>query len=71
MSRWMSVPWMGIVDGPTEVHKVTVATQTLRHYKPSGDLFPTYHLPKKMAQARAQFADDLRLVARQMKASGR
>ena len=54
---WMNVPWMGIVDGPTEVHKVTVAQQTLRHYAPSDDLFPSYHLPNKIAQARARFAD--------------
>jgi len=54
---WMNVPWMGIVDGPTEVHKVTVATQTLRGYQPSGDLFPTYHLPKKVAEAKARFAE--------------
>ena len=53
----MNVPWMGIVDGPTEVHKVTVAQQTLRHYQPSPELFPTYHLPKKIAEARARFAD--------------
>jgi acyl-CoA dehydrogenase len=54
---WMNVPWMGIVDGPTEVHKVTVATQTLRHYKPAGDLFPTYHLPRKIDEARERFAE--------------
>ena len=54
---WMNVPWMGIVDGPTEVHKVTVAIQTLRHHAPSDDLFPSYHLPKKLEQARARFAD--------------
>jgi acyl-CoA dehydrogenase len=54
---WMNVPWMGIVDGPTEVHKVTVAQQTLRHYAPSDDLFPSYHLPRKIEQARARFAE--------------
>jgi acyl-CoA dehydrogenase len=54
---WMNTPWMGIVDGPTEVHKVTVAQQTLRHYKPSDDLFPSYHLPKKIAEARARYAE--------------
>jgi acyl-CoA dehydrogenase len=54
---WMSAPWMGIVDGPTEVHKVTVAQQTLRHYKPADGLFPTYHLPRKIEEARAKFAE--------------
>jgi acyl-CoA dehydrogenase len=37
---------MGIADGPTEVHKVTVAKQVLKDYKPDNDLFPNYHLPK-------------------------
>jgi len=54
---WMNMPWMGIVDGPTEVHKVTVAQQTLRYFRPSDDLFPSYHLPKKVAEARAKYAD--------------
>src|SRR5215469_9662841 len=37
---------MGIADGPTEVHKVTLAKQIFRNYAPSNDLFPAYHLPK-------------------------
>ena len=37
---------MGLADGPTEVHKVTVARQVLRDYKPSDDLWPTEHLPR-------------------------
>ena len=37
---------MGIADGPTEVHKITVAKQVLKDYKPDNDLFPSYHLPK-------------------------
>jgi acyl-CoA dehydrogenase len=37
---------MGIADGPTEVHKITVAKQVLKDYKPDNDLFPNYHLPK-------------------------
>ena len=37
---------MGIADGPTEVHKVTVAKQVLKDYRPDKDLFPGYHLPK-------------------------
>ncbi len=56
---WMSGPIMGLVDGPTEVHKVTVARQLLRNYKPSDDLWPTAHLPKKRAAARAKFAEHL------------
>src|SRR6516165_1892275 len=50
---------MGLADGPTEVHKVTVARQVLREYRPSDDLWPTEHLPKKLAAARAKFAQYL------------
>jgi acyl-CoA dehydrogenase len=50
---------MGLVDGPTEVHKVTLARQVLRDHKPSDDLFPTGHLPKLRAAARERFADVL------------
>jgi acyl-CoA dehydrogenase len=47
---------LGLADGPTEVHKVTVARQVLRDYQPSDDLWPSEHLPKKLAAARAKFA---------------
>jgi acyl-CoA dehydrogenase len=50
---------MGLADGPTEVHKVTVARQVLRDYAPSDDLWPTQHLPKKRAAAREKFAEYL------------
>jgi acyl-CoA dehydrogenase len=50
---------MGLADGPTEVHKVTVAKQVLRDYQPSDDLWPTEHLPKKLDAARAKFAEYL------------
>jgi acyl-CoA dehydrogenase len=50
---------MGIADGPTEVHKVTVARQVLRDYKPSGDLWPSEWIPKKLDAARAKFAEYL------------
>jgi acyl-CoA dehydrogenase len=50
---------MGLADGPTEVHKVTVAKQVLRDYRPTDDLWPTEHLPKKVAAAKAKFAEYL------------
>ena len=50
---------MGLADGPTEVHKVTVARQVLRDYKPSDDVWPTQHLPKLRDAARAKLADYL------------
>jgi acyl-CoA dehydrogenase len=53
---------MGLADGPTEVHKVTVARQVLRGYRASDDLWPTEHLPKKRAAAEAKLAEHLEHV---------
>ena len=50
---------MGLADGPTEVHKVTVARQVLRDYKPSDDVWPTEWIPKKLEAAKARFAEHL------------
>ena len=53
---WIAAPIMGIADGPTEVHKVTVARQVLKDYEPVDTLFPSQHLPDRVAEARARFA---------------
>ncbi len=53
---WMAAPIMGIADGPTEVHKITVARQVLKQYAPSPGMFPTFHLPDRVAAAREKFA---------------
>ena len=50
---------MGLVDGPTEVHKVSIARQVLKRYKPAPGLWPTEHLPEKVAAAREKFAEFL------------
>jgi acyl-CoA dehydrogenase len=47
---------MGLADGPTEVHKVTIARQVLKQYKPAEGLWPTAHLPERRAEARKRFA---------------
>ena len=47
---------MGLADGPTEVHKMTVAKQVLRDYEPVDDLWPSGHLPKRLAAAREKYA---------------
>jgi acyl-CoA dehydrogenase len=47
---------MGLADGATEVHKVTLARQILGGYQPSPGLFPTGHLIELRAQARAKYA---------------
>ena len=48
---------MGLADGPTEVHKVTVARQILGRYQGTDDLFPDYHLVKREEAALAKYAD--------------
>ena len=50
---------MGIADGPTEVHKVTVARQVLRDYEGTNKLFPDYSLPNRQAEALARYGDQI------------
>ena len=47
---------MAIADGPTEVHKVTVARQVLRDYKGSDGLWPSEHVPTRRQAARERYA---------------
>jgi acyl-CoA dehydrogenase len=56
IGMWMAAPVMGIADGPTEVHKLTVAKAVLAMHQPSPGLWPTEFLPDRVAAARARFA---------------
>jgi len=48
---------LAIADGPTEVHKVTLATQLLKDYTPAEGMWPSAHLPTRREEARARYAD--------------
>jgi acyl-CoA dehydrogenase len=50
---------MAIADGPTEVHKLTIARQVLKQHQPVDTLFPSAHLPTRREAARAKLADVL------------
>ena len=63
---WAMLPVMGIADGPTEVHKVTIARQVLKRYEPYEGLWPPEHLPERRAEARQRFAHLLEHEAAQL-----
>jgi acyl-CoA dehydrogenase len=49
---------VALADGPTEVHKVTVAKEALAEFAPSPTLFPSYMRAKLKADARHKFGLD-------------
>lgn len=53
---WQKVAVMATVDGPTEVHKVAVAKAVLRNQKAADGMFPSAHLPPRIAAAREKYA---------------
>ena len=55
---------LGLADGPTEVHKVTLARQLLKDVRPAPDAFPSEHLLRLRAAAEAKFADKLAGIPR-------
>ena len=48
---------VGLADGPTEVHKITVAREVLKEFEPAKDLFPDYHLLAEAERAHALYDD--------------
>jgi acyl-CoA dehydrogenase len=48
---------LGIADGPTEVHKMTLARQVLKDHRPADGPWPSEHLPARRAAAHERFAD--------------
>jgi acyl-CoA dehydrogenase len=53
---------LGLADGPTEVHKTTVARQVLREHPAVESPFPSSHLPGLREQAQRHLADALEHV---------
>ena len=56
MQMFMRSAALAVVDGPTEVHKITIARQSLKRYGPAEGMWPTQHLPARIAAAREKFA---------------
>jgi acyl-CoA dehydrogenase len=48
---------VGLADGPTEVHKMVVARQVLRDYKPVDGDIPSYTRPEQERRARALYPE--------------
>lgn len=46
---------LGLADGPTEVHKVSVARRVLRRAKAHDGFFPPHHLPAAREAAMAHY----------------
>ncbi|HEX4376080.1 MAG TPA: acyl-CoA dehydrogenase family protein [Steroidobacteraceae bacterium] len=57
---WMGIPMLSVADGPTEVHQIQVANALLKTAKPAAGLFPTEHLPTRLAAAKARYASQLK-----------
>lgn len=56
---WAAVPQLALADGPTEVHKVSVAKLTLKGRAPVEGLYPTEHNPTNLKAAHAKHAATL------------
>ena len=46
---------MGLVDGVSEVHKITIARRVLKSYRPSPDMWPSQFKPRVIVNARRRF----------------
>ncbi|SOD71793.1 acyl-CoA dehydrogenase [Jatrophihabitans sp. GAS493] len=50
---------VGIADGPTEIHKITIARELLKSVESHPGTFPSQHIPALVAQARELYAETL------------
>ena len=56
-SMWQGAMTMGLVDGPTEVHRLTVARTLLKNGRKAEGMWPTEWIPGRQEAARAKFAE--------------
>jgi acyl-CoA dehydrogenase len=63
LARWvLDSFYLGLADGPTDIHRTSLARMILAAHEPYPDLFPSRHLPRLQAEARQQYADILAAV---------
>lgn len=63
LGKWMIESMhMGLADGATEVHKMSLARQLMRGVDADPDLFPRYHVPRLEAAAHEKFAAEIAAV---------
>ncbi|MEX5633145.1 acyl-CoA dehydrogenase family protein [Parafrankia sp. FMc2] len=64
LNEWFSGSMiLGLADGPSEIHRVTVARAVLRTGKPAEGMWPTYYLPNRQEKARKKYAELLGIDA--------
>lgn len=57
MEMYIRAASLALADGPTEVHKLQVAKSLLAEAKPAPGLFPTEHIPTRLAEAYERHAE--------------
>ena len=63
LARWLLDSfYLGLADGPTDIHRMSLARMILATHKPHEELFPSRHLPRLQTEARQQYADILATV---------
>lgn len=56
MDMYIRAASLALADGPTEVHKAQVAKNLLKAATPAAGLFPSEHVPTRLAAAKAKHA---------------
>jgi len=56
---WQTVPTLGLMDGPTEVHQDVIARRVLGGYSPAPGNWPTQFLPDLTTAAHQRFDAEL------------